>query len=97
MARACDDCVSLPVALAVERYYFTYYMPLGSGCAALVASMSDRLVTIGVEPEFQVRDAGGYEVIRLIVPKKLESTVAFRLMEFNRHMVSQGDYRTNKT
>ncbi len=76
--------------LKAAQYWFAYNV--ATGCNAIDFALKARafLKSIGVDPEIQVTDEGGFHRIRVTVPESLGTIASFRLIPLNRHLASQG-------
>lgn len=72
------------------QYRFTYNLAADASPTDFVVKASLLLQGIGIEPEIDALDAGGFIRVNIRVPEDLGTVASFRLMSLNRNLASQG-------
>jgi hypothetical protein len=75
---------------ATGQYRFTYNLASDASAADFVMKASLLLQGIGIVPEINATDAGGFIRVDILVREDLGTVASFRLMPLNRNLASQG-------
>src|SRR4051794_8452008 len=76
-------------------YFFRFLFPPGSTAESFGDTAGCILRKAGVPHEVRRKDWGTFTAYRVLVPKFMERTAAFRLFSFSANLASQGQVSTH--